>query len=237
MADEFGERNDQDPALGRLLRGRLPRYPAPPSLRAAVVQALEPEIPGRPWWAAWLAPAASALATAMVALLWLMPSLPPAAPDPLQPLTRAVLNEHARNVLWGAARPEVVPAVLPRAMEESGVAFNWVFLGDPEIQLVDAKATYLDGRRAISLAYRDAYDHAVTYVMLPAGSLVLPDRGRVQIDRWRPVVRRENGFSLIIWRQANLLCVLVSDLVSDDDLQRFKQYFVKVRSSTEPYIW
>jgi hypothetical protein len=49
------------------------------------------------------------------------------------------------------------------------------------------------------------------------------------------VVKRENGFSLIMWRQQSLLCVMASDLVSDDDLSRFKQYFVKVRSSTEPY--
>ena len=45
----------------------------------------------------------------------------------------------------------------------------------------------------------------------------------------------ESGFSLIIWKQQNLLCVLVSDLVSDADLAKFKEYFVKVRSSTEPY--
>ncbi len=44
-----------------------------------------------------------------------------------------------------------------------------------------------------------------------------------------------------LWRNdveegESLLCVLASDLVSDQELARFKQYFVKVRSSTEPYI-
>ena len=68
--------------------------------------------------------------------------------------------------------------------------------------------------------------------MVPAA---LPERGRVQVDRWRPLIRMESGFSLIIWKQQNLLCVLVSDLVSDADLAKFKEYFVKVRSSTEPY--
>jgi hypothetical protein len=57
----------------------------------------------------------------------------------------------------------------------------------------------------------------------------------VQIERWRPVVKTENGFSLILWRQQGMLCVMASDLVSEGDLTRFKQYFVKVRSSTEPY--
>jgi hypothetical protein len=71
--------------------------------------------------------------------------------------------------------------------------------------------------------------------MMPGGNVALPEAGRVQIDRWRPVVRTESGFSLILWKQQGLLCVLVSDLVSPNDLARFKEYFVKVRSSTEPY--
>ncbi len=67
----------------------------------------------------------------------------------------------------------------------------------------------------IELTYRDTDGHAVTYVILPAGPVVIPERGRVQIDRWRPLVRTEAGFSFIIWKQQNLLCLLVSDLVSD----------------------
>ncbi len=230
--------NDQhgDEELGRMLRERLPRYPASASLRAAVVQALLPDTPRRSWWAVWLAPAVSSLATAMIAMLWFASSLTTSpAGDPLQLVSRAVMSEHARNILWGESRSDVVPAALPRAMEESGVALNWVFTGDEDIQLINAKPTYLEGRRGIELAYEDTRGHTVTYVILPAGKVVLPERGRVQIDRWRPLLRRENGFSLIVWRQQGLLCVMVSDLVSDSDLDTFKQYFVKVRSSTEPY--
>ena len=40
---------------------------------------------------------------------------------------------------------------------------------------------------------------------------------------------------MIMWKQQGLLCVLISDLVSDDDVGKLKDYFVKVRSSTEPY--
>ena len=75
----------------------------------------------------------------------------------------------------------------------------------------------------------------MTYLILPAGQVALPERGRVQIDRYRPLLRQENGWSLFLWRQQGLLCVLISDLVSDDDLDRFKEYFVKLRTSTEPY--
>jgi len=236
MANEGLERPEDDGTIGRLLRERLPRHPARAGLRASVVEALVPQ-PRRPsWLTVWLPPAFSAVATALVMLLWLAPSLPTAsAPDPVQLMTRAVLAEHARNILWGQSRPDVVPAALPRAMEESGVALSWVFTGDEDIQLSDAKPTYLEGRRGIELTYQDVAGHTVTYVIVPGGSVTLPERGRVQIDRWQPLVKKENGFSLIIWRQQGLLCVLASDLVSDSDLSRFKQYFVKVRSSTEPY--
>jgi hypothetical protein len=61
----------------------------------------------------------------------------------------------------------------------------------------------------------------------------IPDRERVQIARWRPAVRTEDGVALIVWKQSGLMCVMVSDLVSDSDLRRFKDYFIKVRSSTE----
>jgi len=236
MANEGTEQHEDDGGMGRLLRERLPRHPAPPVLRAAVVEALMPGRPRQPWWALWLPPAFSALATALIMLLYLAPSLPSApGVDPVQLVTRAVLAEHARNIFWGETRADVVPAVLPRAMTESGVALSWVFTGDEDIQLINAKPTYLEGRRGIELAYQDTAGHTVTYIIVPGGSVILPERGRVQIDRWRPVVRRENGFSLIIWRQQGLLCVMASDLVSDEDLTRFKQYFVKVRSSTEPY--
>jgi len=236
MPREIEEPDRDDAETGRRLRERLPRHPASASFRSALMKTLAPR-PARPaWQALWLAPAASALATAMVMLLWIAPSLPSSALlDPLRPLTRAVVSEHARTVLWGESRPDVVPAVLPRAMDESGVSLNWVFTGDDRIQLVNAQPTYLEGRRGIELAYEDADGHAVTYLILPAPSLVLPERGRVQVDRWRPLVRTESGFTLLLWKQQGLLCVLVSDLVSDDDFGKLKEYFVKVRSSTEPY--
>lgn len=237
MTTELTEGREDDGGVGRLLRERLTRHPAPAMLRAAVREALEPRAPRQPWWMLWGAPAATAVATALVMLLWIAPSLPSAPGiDPAQMVVRAVLAEHARNIFWGESRADVVPAALPRAMEESGVALNWVFTGDDDIRLVNANPTYLEGRRGIELTYQDAEGHTITYVIVPGGTVTLPERGRVQIDRWKPVVRRENGFSLIMWRQQSLLCVMASDLVSDEDLGRFKQYFVKVRSSTEPYM-
>jgi hypothetical protein len=178
----------------------------------------------------------SALAAAMVALIWMLPRLPVTpASDPLAEIARAVVNEHSRTTAWGEDQPEVVSTALPRAMEETGVTLSSLFAGDDAIQLVSAQPTYVERHRAIALAYRDTDGHILTYVILPGGAVALPERGRVQIEGWRPLVRRENGFSLILWKQQGLLCALVSDLVSGDDLERMKQYFVKVRSSTELY--
>src|SRR5215831_4861829 len=223
MADEIEHQQPDDAALERLLKERLPRHPPPPSLRSAIILAAGRDR-SRPGWAVlWMPPAAAAVAMALIMLLWIAPSLPTtASSDPIRLLADAVISEHARTILWGEARADVVPAVLPRAMEESGVALNWVFAGDDAIQLVNAQPTYLEGRRGIELTYRDADGHAVTYVVLPAGNLAIPERGRVKIAEWRPLVRTEAGFSFIIWKQQNLLCLLVSDLVSDGDLAKLK---------------
>ncbi len=204
MTSDSPTRYESDDA-GRELARRLPRHPAPRALRDAILRAVAPApAPRRFQW--WLAPAASALATAMLGLLLLLPALPSAAPpDPLRPLARAAISEHARAILWGEWRPDVLPAVLPHVMEETGVALNWVFTGDDTLTLINAQPTYLEGRRAITLAYEDADGHTVTYLILPAGPTSLPERGRVQIDRFRPILRQENGWSLLLWRQQGLL--------------------------------
>jgi hypothetical protein len=238
---EQGHGEDQptedDRLMSRVLRERLGRYPASPRLRAALLQALEPEAARPRWDTRWLAPAISALATAVVMLFWVAGGLPTAVPgDTLRDLTRAVVTEHARTLSWSDAQPDVVAATLPRVMDESGVTLNLLFTGDSDIRLVNAHPTYVEGHRGLSLAYLDARGHGVTYVIFPGAALVaLPEHERVKIETWRPVVRKESGFSLIMWKQQGLFCVLVADLVSDDDLARLKQYFVKVRSATDLY--
>src|SRR5215468_12389510 len=128
--DDHGDSHDVElDEVGRLLRHDLVRHRAPARLRVAVAEILEPpESRRRP--SLWLPPALAALATAMAMLLWLVPALPRGGSDSLQRFSQAVMTEHARAVLWGESRPETVPAVLPRVMEESGVVLNWVFTGD-----------------------------------------------------------------------------------------------------------
>jgi hypothetical protein len=225
---------DNEPdETGHLLRGALPRWPAPARLRRAVMEALNPvEARSRP--SLWLPPALAALAAAMVMVLWLAPALRRETGDQIEYLSRAAISEHARAVLWSDTRADLLPAALPRVMEESGVTLNWVFTGDDDLQLIGAVPTVVEGRRGMSLVYRDRDGHTVVYVIASGPIVPLPERGRVQIERWRPLLRKESdGFSLIVWRQAGLVCVMASDLVSEGDVGRFKQYFAKVRASTE----
>lgn len=231
-----GDQPGDDPTLSRALRERLGRYPASTRLRSAVREAIESPAGARSrGGTGWLVPAATALATALVMVGWLAGTLPTSVGgDPLRDLTRAVITEHARTLSWSPTQHDVIPAALPRAMDESGVTLNWVFAGDSELQLVNAHPTYVESHRGLSLVYQDAQGHAVTYVIFPgAATVAMPEAERVRIGQWRPVIRKENGFSLIMWKQQGLFCVLVADLVSDDDLARLKQHFVKVRSATD----
>src|SRR5262249_60276304 len=105
---------------------------------------------------------------------------------------------------------------LARVMRASGVLLNWVFPGDPAPKLVNPQPADLEGRRALALTYQDRNGHAVSYIIAREPNVPIPDRERVQIARWRPAVRTEDGVALIVWKQSGLMCVMVSDLVSDE---------------------
>src|SRR6202162_4419395 len=128
--DNYGGNPDE---MGRPLRERVERHQAPARLRVSVVETLSPP-EGRRRPSLWLPPALSALATAMVMLLWMLPALPRSGGDPLQLLSRAVMTEHARAVLWGETRPDAVPGALPRVMAESGVLRTWGFTRDHDLR-------------------------------------------------------------------------------------------------------
>jgi len=163
-----------------------------------------------------------------------LPFLPHAPqPDSLQPIVNAVLSAHMQSLLWGEPRPEAVWVAAPRVMEETGIGLSWFFQGDAEVQLINVEPMILEGRRALALTYRDSEGHWLTYLLVRGAGVSLPKQGRVQIDGFRPLLTKVDGFSLFVWKQQDLACFLISDLVSEQDLSRFKEVFLKVRSATE----
>ena len=228
MSHRFEEPTDE--ALGRRLAGELTRYTAPARLRVGIVEAAP--APRRPMW---LGPLVAAAATALALLLVVLPVLPRIVPaDPVQRYVRAVVSEHSRTLMWGARHGDVLPAALPWLTQESGIGLTQVFAGDERLTLVSAEPVYLERERGVAIHYRDSEGHMLTYIALPAANFAVPDRARVQIDRWRPALVRDNGFATLVWKQKDVACFLVSDMVSTDDVERFKEYFARVRATTEP---
>lgn len=223
---------DSDDALGARLRTELRRYTAPAYLRGSVGETSQPPRV-RP---AWLAPTLAAAATALVLVLVSIPFLPRILPaDPTERLVRSVVAEHTRALMWGARRPELVPTALPWLTQESGIGLTRFFVGDDRLVFVGAEPVYLEGRRGMALYYRDGDGHLVTYAVLPAPGLAIPEARRVPIqNRWRPALMSDGGFSAWVWRQGDLACFIVSDMVSESDVEHFKDYFARLRVSTEP---
>jgi hypothetical protein len=127
-----------------------------------------------------------------------------------------------------------VPAALPWLTRESGIGLSRVFTGDGRVVLEAAEPVFLEERRGLALHYRDEDGQRLSYVVVPARGLPMPDRPRVQVERWRPALLQESGFSVLVWKQGDLACFLVSDMGSPDRLPQFKDYFARVRGATEP---
>jgi anti-sigma factor RsiW len=212
-------------ALGRRLATELPRHRAPAHVRAAVLRSATGPAPRM----GWHAPILASVATAMLVTLLFVGLLPKSAPtDPLDLLIRAVVAEHSRTVMWGAR-------TVLNAVEESGIGLARRFDGDDRLTFVNAEPVYIMRRRGVALHYRDLDGHLITYVVLPGQGFPVPDRKRVQVDRFRPALPQDDGFATLLWRQGELVCLLVSDMVSPTDVENFKHYFVRVRTTTEPF--
>lgn len=219
-----------------LVQAQAPRYPAPPALRARVQALLsggaapQPAVRGMPWrdrlrghpWAVGsLAGAVAVLAVVWAGWLWL-------ARDPVSLLADRAVAEHLEYVKEMMNRPAADPRAVMRALEgQVDFAFEPVFPGDPQAQLVAGMVTDLRGKRAATFVYRDGSGRYTTLFLMPGAGTVIPDGGRMPIETFRPYHRVASGRQLLLWKQRNLTCLLVSDL----DEAGMAAMFLKIRKT------
>ncbi|MFQ5829729.1 MAG: anti-sigma factor family protein [Candidatus Methylomirabilia bacterium] len=220
-------------ALRRLLAEHLPRHAAPAHLKRQIREATSPR------QFSWSAPAAAAFATAMVMVLLLLPMLARPPADPLQRSIQAAVFEHKRGLVLGDLRAVARPAILRGLMKRTRIGLSGAVMGDEEVRLRGAEPVLVEGQRGLekglALFYTDGEGSLLTYLVIPGAGLTVPQRDRVEIDSFRPMLVRTADLSVFVWKQRGLACFLIAELASDWGLSRFEEYFLRVRSSVEPY--
>jgi Putative zinc-finger len=222
--------HDENVALAAVVRG-LGRTPAPSGLRRRVAALPEGRRRWRAWLARpWVASALSAAAVALVLLPWVRfgerrPS------DPLEALLQSGVAEHRRILLQLEAGPGAVddPAALfERVRSVTEVQLPTVFAGVGDLRLLTARPTVLVNRKSAAAALRYPASPVVTCFVLPGKDLPPPpERGRVQIERYRPYQGRVDEFNVIYWKTGDLAYLMVSGL----DIPRTQQLYLQVRKA------
>jgi anti-sigma factor (TIGR02949 family) len=176
---------------------------------------------GHSWTAGGLAGAVALLLVVWAGWLWL-------PRDPVSLLADGAVAEHVEYVKATMTRPAADPlAVMREVRDRVGFAFEPIFPGDSQVALVAGMVTDLRGRRAATFVYRDGSGRYTTLFLMPEAGIVIPDEGRMPIETFKPYHRVTSGRELLLWKQRNLACLLVSDL----DQAGTASMFLKVRKS------
>ncbi len=224
-----------DAEVRALLYAEVPRYMAPPALRARI-QRLSPDgAPARlkpphpAGWRAWLVAhrwSVGSLAGAMAAILVVWAGWLWMAGGPLTQLADRAVAEHMEYVeqtmTWPAADPQ---AVVRRLWGEVRFPFGPVFPGDSQERLIAGRVSDLSGTDAATFIYRDGAGRYTTLFLMPEAGIVIPREGRVRIGAFTPYHRVVSGRQLFLWPEGKLVCVLVSDL----DQAGSASMFLKIR--------
>jgi anti-sigma factor (TIGR02949 family) len=236
-----------------LIRAQAPRYTAPPVLKARVRDLLAESAPpresvthgaavgthdvgtrrtaGPPRWRAWLRGhswTAGGLAGAVALLLVVWAGWLWLTRDPVALLADGAVAEHVEYVKATMTRPAADPlAVMREVRDRVGFAFEPIFPGDSRVALVAGLVTDLSGRRAATFVYRDDSGRYTTLFLMPQAGIVIPDEGRMPIETFKPYHRVTSGRELLLWKQRNLACLLVSDL----DQAGTAAMFLKIRQA------
>jgi anti-sigma factor RsiW len=197
-----------DEQLSSLLEGRLPKRPAPASLR----RALEAQWPARPRRArtlgrTFVAMAAGAAVAVLASYAW-------RASTPDKTMLAEAVNDHLR-VLYSEHPLEVESGGVHQVKPwfEGRVDFAPVtgFGGDDDFPLEGGAVSYFLDRKAATYVYKHRL-HVITLFVFRAEGLKWASGGLVPIGRARASVETSRGFHVLLWREDDLGYALVSDV-------------------------
>jgi anti-sigma factor (TIGR02949 family) len=221
-----------------LIQARAPRHTAPPGLRSRIQATLagpaqpQPSVSGgwsrwgewlrvHPWSAGSLAGAIAVLLVVWAGSLWM-------ARDPVSRLASRAVTEHAEYAKSTMNRPAADPlAVVRDVMRQVGFPIKAVFPGDSQLQLVAGMVSDLGGKQTATFIYRDTSGRYTTLFLMPEAATTIPAEGRMPIETFKPYHRVTSGRQLLLWKQENLACLLVSD----SDERGMVSAFLKIRKA------
>lgn len=221
-----------DAEIRSLIRAQAPRYTAPPGLRTRLqANMFQPAPSGWSLWLGWFRGhiwATSGLAGAMAVLLLFWAGGTWLARDPLSRMMASAVDEHAEYVKEMMNLPAPDPqAVVGELRSQAGFPIESVFQGDTGVQLVGTQISNLSGTRAATLVYRDSAGRYTTLYLMPGAGTVIPDGGRMLIESFKPYHRITSGRQMLLWKQKELACLIVSDL----DQSGLAAMFLKIRKA------
>jgi anti-sigma factor RsiW len=212
-------------AFERRLRERLEAAQsssaAPPSPRAAARPASSsPFVPS--FFRSFAAPFASALGAAALVVLALRVGTPRVPHEDASKadwdLVDEAVSDHLR-VVASTRPPEIesggIHQVKPWFTGRVDFAPRVAFAGDDEVPLVGGGTGYVRDHKAAVFQFRHRL-HAITLLVFPAAGLPWPSGGTLPLAGREVVARASRGFSVLLWRDADLGYALVSDVARAD---------------------
>ena len=221
----------QDPieqALDEALARHLPRYRPRAAFERRLRERLTAAEPGRRVpppavrrWPAFATPFASALAAAAMVVLAVRigsPRAPTGTGGAEWTLADEAVSDHLR-VVASPRPPEIesggIHQVKPWFTGRVDFAPRVAFAGDADFPLVGGSLGYVRDRKAAVFQFRRRL-HAITLLVFPATGLPWPESGVVSLGGRAVVEKASRGFSVLLWRDADLGYALVSDVARAD---------------------
>lgn len=213
---------EEEKALRRVLRTRLPRYHDPPSLWADTLRTIDRLEGGgaavkRTKGIRWPQAALVAAAVLLVLGAALIFALSHRQPGPNR-LVAELISDHIRNTMSGSP-PPLVSSDPERLLTwvTGKVEFRLTIppqkLADP--QLVGARLTYALERRIPVLVYLHQ-ERPISLFMVEAKGLATPEKNEREIRGVEFYMAAQKGYHLIGWKSAGFLYCLVADLPSEE---------------------